>query len=286
MLITVCQSTLNHKKFLKFSYKGILFKFTSFPNGLSSCLWKFTKLLKPVLATLQVNGHIIIVYIGDLLLIGHSYDSWYEKCISTIIDTLTSLHKLGFVIHPLKSLFVPVQKISFLGFLINSHTMTICLTDEKKAKLVSLINNILASDTIRIQSVAQVIGHMVSSFPAIEYGPLYYRKLDKDKSNALAIHKGNFEAPMPISSEAKVEWNWWLTNIPTSFQNIRPAPITFYLDYEYCWPTAPMRFFLSLVHMAEQRKYCSDGRHLIPNHPALTMKMKVWKSILHTLSRP
>ena len=206
---------------LKFSYKGILFKFTAFPNDLSSCPRKFTKLLKQVLATLRVNGLYIIVYIDDLLLIGHSY----EKCISTIIDTLILLDKLGFVIHPLKSLFVPVQKIIFLGFLINSHTMTICLTDEKKAKLVSLINNILASDTIRIRSVAQVIGHMVSSFPAIEYGPLYYRKLDKDKSNALAIHKGNFEAPMSISSEAKVELNWWLTNLPTSFKNILPTPI-------------------------------------------------------------
>ncbi len=33
------------QNFLKFSYKGILFKFTAFPNGLSSCPRKFTKLL-------------------------------------------------------------------------------------------------------------------------------------------------------------------------------------------------------------------------------------------------
>jgi hypothetical protein len=209
------------QNFLKFSYKGILFKFTAFPNGLSSCPRKFTKLLKPILATLRVDGHIIIVYIDDLLLIGHSY----EKCISTIIDTLTLLEKLGFVIHPLKSIFVPVQNIVFLGFLINSRTMTICLTDEKKDKLVSLIKNVLTSDTIQIRSVAKVIGHMVSSFPAVEFGPLYYRKLDKDKHNALSIHKGNFEASMSISSEAKVELNWWLTNLPAAFKNILPTPI-------------------------------------------------------------
>ena len=56
------------QNFLKFSYKGVLFKFTTFPNGLSSCPRKFTKLLKPILATLRVNGHIIIVYIDDLLM--------------------------------------------------------------------------------------------------------------------------------------------------------------------------------------------------------------------------
>lgn len=120
---------------------------------------------------------------------------------------------------------MPVQKIIFLGFLINSHTTTICLADEKKDKLLSLIKHILASDTIQIRSVAQVIGHMVSSFPAIEYGPLYYRKLDKDKSNALAIHKGNFEAHMSISSKAKVELNRWLTNLSAAFKNILPTPI-------------------------------------------------------------
>ena len=95
----------------------------------------------------------------------------YEKCISTIIDTLTLLDKLGFVIHPVKSLFAPVQKIIFLAVLINSHTMTICLTDEKKDKLLSLIKNMLASD--------KVSG---TSFPTIEYGPLYHRKFDTGKT--------------------------------------------------------------------------------------------------------
>jgi hypothetical protein len=209
------------QNFLKFSYKGGLFKFTAFPNGLSSCPRKFTKLLKPILATLRLNGHIIVVYIDDLLLVGHTY----EKCVNTIIDTLTLLERLGFVIHPLKSIFTPVQELNFLGFLINSHKMTICLTEEKKAKLLSLINNILTSNIIKIRCVAQVIGHMVSSFPAVEYGPLYYRKLDKAKNKALAIHKGNFEAPMSISSEAKVELNWWITNLPTSFKLILATPI-------------------------------------------------------------
>jgi hypothetical protein len=73
-----------------------LFKFTAFPNGLSSCPRKFTKLFKPVLATLRVKGHILIIYIDDLLLVGHSY----EKCVNTIIETLILLEKLGFVIHP------------------------------------------------------------------------------------------------------------------------------------------------------------------------------------------
>ena len=60
-----------------------------------------------------MKGHILIIYIDDLLLVGHSY----EKCVNTIIETLILLEKLGFVIHPVKSVFIPVQEITFLGFL-------------------------------------------------------------------------------------------------------------------------------------------------------------------------
>ena len=77
--------------------------------------------------------------------------------------------------------------------------MTVRLTTEKKGKLISLLTTLLASEAIGIRSVVQVIGHMVSSFPAIEYGPLYYRKLEKDKTIALSKNKGNFQAFMIIS---------------------------------------------------------------------------------------
>ena len=137
------------QKSLKFSYKGKLFHFTAFPNGLSSCPRKFTKPLKPFLATLRVKSHLIIVYIDDLLLIGQSY----HQCVDTIIEALTLLEKLGFVIHPLKSVFIPTQEIVFPGFLINSHSMTIRLTVEKKDKLISLIASycILSTQKIKIR---------------------------------------------------------------------------------------------------------------------------------------
>ena len=56
--------------------------------------------------------HYCCFYTDDLLLIGHSY----EKCIATIVDTIILLENLGFVISPLKSIIVPVQEITFLGF--------------------------------------------------------------------------------------------------------------------------------------------------------------------------
>ena len=40
---------------------------------------------------------------------------------------------------------------------------------------------------------------------------------------ALSKAKGNFEASMILSDEAKVELNWWLNNIKSSFKNIQPT---------------------------------------------------------------
>lgn len=68
--------------------------------------------------------------------------------------------------------------------------MTITLTNEKIEKLKDLIQQSLASaDKIKIRSVAQIIGHVVASLPAVLYGALYYRHLDRDKTNALKARR-------------------------------------------------------------------------------------------------
>lgn len=41
-----------HRNFLRFSFKGIIYKFTARPFGLASAPYAFTKLMKPVVSTL------------------------------------------------------------------------------------------------------------------------------------------------------------------------------------------------------------------------------------------
>ena len=50
------------QKFLKFMFEGQLYQFTCLPNGLFPGPRKFTKLLKPPLATLREAGHILGAY--------------------------------------------------------------------------------------------------------------------------------------------------------------------------------------------------------------------------------
>ena len=48
------------QKYLQFEWQGQRYQFTCLPNGLSSAPRTFTKILKPVLATLHTMGHIYI----------------------------------------------------------------------------------------------------------------------------------------------------------------------------------------------------------------------------------
>ena len=58
------------QKYLKFCFDGVFYKYTCLPNGLASAPRIFTKLLRPVYATLRNMGHLNSGYIDDSYLQG------------------------------------------------------------------------------------------------------------------------------------------------------------------------------------------------------------------------
>lgn len=65
-------------------------------------------------------GHCNTAYIDDSLLISKSY----AECTNNIQDTVELLDNLGLTIHPDKFVFIPVQEIQYLGFILNSVEMS------------------------------------------------------------------------------------------------------------------------------------------------------------------
>ena len=94
--------------------------------------------------------------------------------------------------------------------------MTVRLTQEKAINLKQDCAKLITCPITTIREVARVIGKIVSSFPGIMYGPLYYRELENDKSLAAKTNKGNFNASMAISPEAQMELKWWVNNVECS----------------------------------------------------------------------
>jgi hypothetical protein len=210
-----------HTKFLKFVWEGIVYKFICMPNGLACAPRYFTKILKPVMANLRAKGHASVIYIDDTLLIGQTR----EECTSNVQETEDLLTKLGFFIHPTKSVKEPQQRLTFLGFVIDTVTMTVCLTEDKAQTLKFLCQKLRRKSRPTIRQVSQVIGKMVSSLPGVSYGKLYYRHLERQKIQALRDTCGNFDRKMSLHGLAFDELDWWSANITTCRAPIRiPDP--------------------------------------------------------------
>ena len=202
-----------HQKFLKFIFRGQLYQFTALPNGLGCGPRKFTKLLKPVLSTLREEGTTIAAYIDDLITLARSW----EKCSNNICVISSLLDELGFVVHPEKSVFTPTQVLEYLGFIINSLEMTVRLTPTKSQGIIKLCHQVLNSPVCTIREVAQLLGKFTSSFPAVQFGKLHYRRLEKQKILSLKDAKGDFNAPIILNDASKQDIWWWVNNLSDAF---------------------------------------------------------------------
>ena len=169
--------------------------------------------MKPVYSTLQTRGQISSGYLDDSFLLGHTPD----QCKPNINDTFTLFGDLGFNVSREKSITHPTQVIEHLGFVLNSIIMTVTLPKEKIDTVIQLGSDILENQSCSIREAAKLIGTLVSCFPGVEYGPLFYKQLELEKIAALKKYRGSFEAQMQFLELAKSDIRWWTTK---SWQNI------------------------------------------------------------------
>jgi hypothetical protein len=206
----------SHQKYLKFMWNNVLYAFTCFPNGLAFCPRKFTKLLKPVYSTLRQLGHVSSPYIDDSFLEGDDYQS----CLENLVDTIKLLHSLGLIIHPKKSVLIPTQRLIFLGFILDSILMRIYLTPDKCQKLVKLCYDLLHHKSPTIRMLSQVIGYIITTFPGVMFGPLFFRHLERDKTCSLQQNHANFDAVVSLSHSSQQELSWWIENASDSYNAV------------------------------------------------------------------
>ncbi|XP_071948906.1 uncharacterized protein [Antedon mediterranea] len=137
------------------------------------------------------------------------------------------LTKLGFSVHREKSVLRPTQQLEYLGFQLNSVSMSVSVTKAKISSIVGLCREFVFKKSGSIRAFASLIGKLVATFPGVEYGPLHYRHLVRDKDLALRHSAGNFEVMMILSEESIIELEWWITFLPTASKLINHGPINY-----------------------------------------------------------
>ena len=84
-----------------------------------------------------------------------------------------------FTIHTKKSVLEPAQFIEFLGFVIDSTTMSVKINTDKSKNILNLLETFLSNLQPKIRDLLSVIGTLVSLFAAMSFGKLYCRNIEK-----------------------------------------------------------------------------------------------------------
>jgi len=209
------------RKYLRFEWKGKSYQYTVMAQGLCTAPRDWTKLFKPPLAVLRKAGFTILMYIDDTIFIEESADD-----LRRAMNAATNLFdNLGVTISVKKSVLEPVQEIEYLGFVLNSKTMTVKLTQDKKNKIERLARKLVKKDKFRIQELAEFIGNVVAAEQGVWSAPLHYKTLEKERNRFLERSKGEYNYSVEMTGIIKSELQWWINNIQQSVRfAVYPAP--------------------------------------------------------------
>ena len=118
--------------------KRMVLNLKQFNTHITYCHFKMESIKQVIdkvpFSYLRSKGFISVVFVDDSYLQGNTY----KACLHNIKNTIELLQNLGFTIHPTKSILTPTQRITFLGFVIDSVQMTLEIKEEKKSKIHNL----------------------------------------------------------------------------------------------------------------------------------------------------
>ena len=205
-----------HRKFLAFAWDfgtGVFryFQFCVLPFGLSSAPFVFTKILNPLQKSWRSRGIPIAIFLDDGL--GGGMDQVSAKISSLTVHS--DLLKSGFVPNQEKSLWEPVQIITWLGVILNTIEGTVKATAERIAKLSSdlvFLQSLSSQQSLRqvhVKSVASLAGQIISLSSCVgSVARIMTRHLFSVVNSALS-----WDSEVFLSDDAVAEINFWAANV-------------------------------------------------------------------------
>ena len=125
----------------------------------------FTKILRPHRAFLASKGIRHRLWIDDFLISSPNF----LKCLMDTKTHLEALYLAGWVVKPSKCQNHPVQKIQFLGLLLDSVSESFFIPAEKKLSILYQIQRVLLADFVPVRALAALYGLLISV--ALATGP-------------------------------------------------------------------------------------------------------------------
>ena len=213
----------DHQKYLGFAwpFSGVVryFTFAVLPFGLSSACFCFTKLMRPLVRRWRSMGHNSFIYLDD------GFGSQPDKCSATAASFIQrkELSLSGLLCNEEKSHWAPMQIGEWLGFVIDSISMSFRIPQKKVSKLKGLLDFAIQAGYSSFRELARIAGSIISV--ALAVGPIS-RLLTRQMYFAIETRSA-WDDTIRFSPSLLIELKFWFCNIDCfNGYSIRPPLAT------------------------------------------------------------
>ncbi|KAI2646582.1 enzymatic polyprotein [Labeo rohita] len=136
-----------HRKFLRFAFRGKAYQYRVLPFGLALSPRTFTKCVDAALAPLRLRGIRTLSYIDDWLILAQSE----HMAVQHRDVVLAHLKKLGLRLNAKKSVLSPLQKITYLGVVWDSTTMQARLSPARIESILTAVTRVKEGQSLTVK---------------------------------------------------------------------------------------------------------------------------------------
>ena len=192
----------NHRKYLGFSWDDVFYSFVVLPFGLSSALYVFTKMMRPLVKLWRSKGLRVVVYLDDGIC---ALQNKKEAIVASnwVKETLA---KAGWVYNGLKSIWQPTHKLEWLGFNLDLKQGCISVPTRKISGLKAMLVMAAKQTTLRAKFIASLVGKIVSM--SIALGPV--SRFMTRALYSLLETRGSWCEFLAVTNEAREELLFWV----------------------------------------------------------------------------
>ena len=193
------------RKYLRFTDGHSVFQFRAVPFGLSSAPRVFTRVMASLAAHFRTLGIRIIHYLDDWLILNSD-----RGCLLRELSLVThTVLRLGLVINPEKSDFLPSQDFIFIGMRFQTLHNILILPDSRLASLSHLVQFFLAHNRFRARQLLSLLGVLSSSADLVPLGRLHLRPLQMLLLQVWKPRSDPLSASIHLSHLFHHHLRWW-----------------------------------------------------------------------------
>ena len=197
-----------HWQYLGFSWteRGVtrFYVFLVLPFGLATAGYIFTKVVRVLVRFWRSLGIKIVVFLDDGIGVGETEVSSRE--IAQVVKS--SIDDAGFIANEEKSVWDPVQCLTWLGLVINTNPLSLCITPKRMKKLFSKIDDALAHPEVSARQISAISGSIRSQEIVLgQITALFSRNMHR-----FVADSASWDAKRSITGRVREELRFWRMN--------------------------------------------------------------------------